>query len=220
MSTRIREHVRSNVVGYVALFFALGGGAAWATHPNGTNTISTGDIQNNQVFSADVRDDNLAGGGLTGIDINEATLKLAAGAWREVGAAGQPSFNSTPTCEWKNFGGGQSTAAFIRDRFGFVHLKGLVHADDVGGPGNCFVGGNDPRIFTLPAGYRPAKQSVFATITNSELGRFNVDGPNASGLGAGAVFVEDPTTNVSAKAWISLNGFSFRCAPSGSNGCP
>ena len=78
-STRVRNHLRSNVVGYVAMFFAIGGGTAWATHPGGANTISTGDIQNEQVFtqdlannnmtSLDIRDDTLGSGGLQAIDL-------------------------------------------------------------------------------------------------------------------------------------------------------
>jgi hypothetical protein len=74
MSARVRDHIRSNVIGYIALFFALGGGAAWATHPGGANTISSGDIQDNQVFSADVRNDTLTGGGLAAADLRPGSV--------------------------------------------------------------------------------------------------------------------------------------------------
>ena len=60
------------------MFIALGG-TAHATHPGGADTISTEDIINGQVRSvdignaqvvaADVRDDTLAGGGLTAADL-------------------------------------------------------------------------------------------------------------------------------------------------------
>jgi hypothetical protein len=53
-SSRVRAHLRNNVVGYVALFFALSGGAAWATHPGGANTISTGDIIDGEVRQPDI----------------------------------------------------------------------------------------------------------------------------------------------------------------------
>ena len=59
MHKRISKHIRSNVVGYLALFFALSGGVAWATHPGGANTISSADIINNEIQSADIRDANL-----------------------------------------------------------------------------------------------------------------------------------------------------------------
>jgi hypothetical protein len=59
MQKRIRGHIRSNVVGYIALFFALSGGAAWATHPGGANTIDSTDIIDDQVKSPDIRDGNV-----------------------------------------------------------------------------------------------------------------------------------------------------------------
>lgn len=79
MSKRIREHIRSNVVGYIALFIALSG-TAYATHPGGANTISSADIIDGAVHttdindkdgvrSADVVDDTEAGGGLKADDL-------------------------------------------------------------------------------------------------------------------------------------------------------
>ena len=55
MQDRIRNHIRSNVVGYVALFFALSLGTAWASHPGGENTISSADIIDGAVRNADIR---------------------------------------------------------------------------------------------------------------------------------------------------------------------
>jgi hypothetical protein len=81
MQNRIRSHIRTNVVAYVALFFALGGGAAWATHPGGADTISSADIINNEVKTQDIRDANL-----TTADIRAravTTGKLADGAVTE-----------------------------------------------------------------------------------------------------------------------------------------
>jgi hypothetical protein len=66
MSVRIREVLRQNVIGLVALFVALGGTATALT---GKNTVDSGDIKNNQVKSADVRDDTLSGGGLAAVDL-------------------------------------------------------------------------------------------------------------------------------------------------------
>jgi hypothetical protein len=63
--SRIRSHLRQNVVAYVALFFALGGTSAYATHL----VVRSSDIVDNQVKTADVRDDNLTGGGLGTADI-------------------------------------------------------------------------------------------------------------------------------------------------------
>ena len=89
MSKLVRDHVRSNVVGYLALFLVLTMGTAYATHPGGANTISTQDIINgqvraadigsNQVLSADVRDDTIADGRPRG-------SRPGAGIGRELGA--------------------------------------------------------------------------------------------------------------------------------------
>jgi hypothetical protein len=92
MSNRIHAHLRSNVVGYVAVFLALTG-TAYATHPGGADTISTGDIidgqvrtgdvGNDQIRAVDVRDDTLAGGGLTAPDLapgSVASSELATNA--------------------------------------------------------------------------------------------------------------------------------------------
>lgn len=93
---RAREHLRSHIIGYVALFIALAGTASALP---GKNTVDSGDIRNGQVKTADIRNDNVRGAdirtgavgssdvtngaltgvdvaenGLTGSDINESTL--------------------------------------------------------------------------------------------------------------------------------------------------
>jgi formylglycine-generating enzyme required for sulfatase activity len=54
VSGRISEHIRSNVVGYVALFVALSGGTAYAL--DGSDTVFSDDIVNGQVKTADIGD--------------------------------------------------------------------------------------------------------------------------------------------------------------------
>jgi hypothetical protein len=103
MSRRILRHLRSHVIAYVALFFALTAGTAMALP--GTNTVDSGDIingqvksadiandkvntidlQDNQVRSSDVRDDTLANGGLGAADLAPDAVdssEIAAGAVR------------------------------------------------------------------------------------------------------------------------------------------
>jgi hypothetical protein len=53
-SSRIRTAVRQQWAGLIALFIALSGGVAWASHPGGQNTINSADIINGEVKSADV----------------------------------------------------------------------------------------------------------------------------------------------------------------------
>src|SRR5919106_918303 len=79
MQNRIRNHIRSNVVGYVALFFALSLGTAYASHPDGENTISSGDIINGAVRTADLRNGaansaKVANESLTGEDVANNSL--------------------------------------------------------------------------------------------------------------------------------------------------
>jgi hypothetical protein len=69
MSSRIRAHLRNNLVGYIALFCFAMGGTAYATHPDGEKTISSIDIIDDEVFSDDVANDTLAGGGLAAADL-------------------------------------------------------------------------------------------------------------------------------------------------------
>ena len=64
MLRRLLGHARQNVVAYLALFVALGGTSAYAA-----DTVFSTDIVDNQVFPADVRDDNLSGGGLGPADL-------------------------------------------------------------------------------------------------------------------------------------------------------
>ncbi len=73
LTRRIRRHLSyANVMSTLAAFFALAGGAAYAA-----NTVFSSDIVDNQVYSADVRNDTLSGGGLGGIDIaNDAITTL------------------------------------------------------------------------------------------------------------------------------------------------
>lgn len=53
MSNPIRNHIRSNIWGILALYVALGG-TAIASHPGGQNTINSADIVDGQVKVADV----------------------------------------------------------------------------------------------------------------------------------------------------------------------
>ena len=71
--------------------------------------------------------------------------------WHVVGAAGQPAFANG----WGNVGAGYGTAAFFKDPAGIVHVRGFVTA------GTLNTG-----VFTLPAGYRPLLNEIFAEYQN------------------------------------------------------
>jgi hypothetical protein len=60
MAGKIRGHIRSNVIGYVALFVALSGTAYAVDGPlPGQDQVGSADIINNEVQTADIRDANL-----------------------------------------------------------------------------------------------------------------------------------------------------------------
>jgi hypothetical protein len=98
MSRAIRQHLRSNIVGYIALFFALSTGSAVAL--SGTNTVDSGDIIDNQVYSADVRNDTLSGGGLAAADLRPSSVggsEVKAGAVTPGKLGGFPAVHATTT---------------------------------------------------------------------------------------------------------------------------
>jgi hypothetical protein len=68
MRQRLRSHLTfANVASAIALFVALGGGTALAL--DGSNTVFSDDVVDNQVYSADVRNDTLSAGGLAAQDL-------------------------------------------------------------------------------------------------------------------------------------------------------
>ena len=125
------------------------------------------------------------------------------------GATGPPG--GPVVCHWTAYGGGFSSPGYFRDPSGMVHLRGLTKAAD-----GIFTCADLPslRVFTLPTGYRPEADAALTTISNNKPGRINV-------RSGGDVEVEPNfPTFADAKNWVSLDGLSFRCAPSGHDGCP
>jgi hypothetical protein len=100
--------------------------------------------------------------------------------------------------------GFDAPVTYRRDQLGNVHLSGY--------PERCGTPSPDPdRIFTLPKGYRPeggALYPTFAAFSNSPV-KLDIESN-------GAVFA----LNSAPDEIVQLIGISFRCAPSGKNGCP
>ena len=73
MRERLRSHLTyANVMATLAVFLVLSGGTAVAL--NGSNTVFSDDIVDNQVYSADVRNDSLGGGGLAAADLRPGSV--------------------------------------------------------------------------------------------------------------------------------------------------
>ena len=121
-------------------------------------------------------------------------------------------------CLWTNYGGNFNDAAYYRDQDGVVHLRGLVKANDGYLPPYYFTcgafGDTDATIGTLPDGYRPAGRSLFTVSSQNKPGRVDA-------IPDGSVKIEAGYPEYSAaKDYVSLDGITFRCGPSGANGCP
>jgi len=120
----------------------------------------------------------------------------AAEPWHEVGATNEPQFQNG----WTNLGDGRTaTAAFYKDPWGTVHLKGTVKNGDSSAAST---------IFTLPCGYGPNKDQNFAVAspsTTNSLGILDVVFVSC-GDGSYRAQVNAAQRNVTA---FSLNGVSF-----------
>jgi hypothetical protein len=125
------------------------------------------------------------GTGIGALAIAGTSLK-AQEAWIEVGSGGSaPAFENS----WVNYNSGtHQTTAFMKDFFGFVHIKGIVKN-----------GTTAAAIFTLPVGYRPALSVTFATAS----------GDIFAGLGINNAGVVNKTVGGS-NAYVALDCLTFK----------
>jgi hypothetical protein len=144
---------------------------------------------------------NLNADRLDGID-STGFVRGPVEAWHEVGATGQPGFTSTPgapSYTWANIGDGFNTAGFYKDPLGIVHLKGLIR---ILAASTVTVGCSDAKVFTLPAGYRPAARTISQTVAKDAFARVDV-------LATGEVALCNPFV-WQPKDYLSLDGIEFR----------
>ena len=145
LSRRIREHVRSNVVAYLALFVALGAAPAWAV------TIGASDIQRNAVRSRHIKAMNVrrtdlaigavnsrrvANGSLRGADIDETTLsRRGHGRSRITGTlcATARRNQSRPRCHPLAVAGSGGAHPTQGEPYGPPGGRGLAHLQHLGG---------------------------------------------------------------------------------------
>lgn len=93
------------------------------------------------------------------------------------------------TANWSTFSAAFDDAGYMKIGQDLVLLRGLVKSS----------GAIPDTIFTLPAGYRPAKTKLFAALSNGAVGRIDVNS-------SGAVIAQVP----SAVNWVQLDGLIFR----------
>ena len=179
----MRTHLRHNIVGYVALFFSLGLGTAWASHEQifsndivngevkkvdvGNAAVGTAElvdeaIQKVDVANAAVGTEEVASGSLHAIDVNSNTFRsedIAAhytGFFKQFGI---PT-NAIQSHEIQN---GQVMKEDLASNAGPV---GRSMADGTPGPGNICNNGCTEGKLALPAG----SYAIFAKI-----GAFQLD---------------------------------------------
>jgi hypothetical protein len=194
-----------------------------------TDSVDGSKIADDSVTGQDVSEASLAGEQLfndDSISADDIANDAIGSGEIAAGAVGQSELNARPTfievgspdieaktgCDladiscWVNFDSGGSTvhnaAAYARDAFGFVHLRGIVLQ---------FGDSTPTTIFTLPPGFRPEFRNAFQVLSSAAGDvRVNVDAN-------GAVRVE---TLPGSGKWLSLDGLNFQCGPAGANGCP
>lgn len=186
----------------MAIFILLGG-TAWAAGTIGPGDLQRDAVRGKHIKKGVVHTSDVANASLTGRDIalDEFTEVL-------LGGTNSDCNPGAGTTNWVNVAAfddaTRSTLAFYRDPLGVVHIKGTIR---------CLSGSDVAMpIFTLPVGYRPALTEEFPTVAGS---------PRALNsivvTGAGEV---SPGAATGTGALLSLNGLSFRCSPSGTDGCP
>jgi type II secretory pathway pseudopilin PulG len=102
-----------------------------------------------------------------------------------------------PQAGWTNYGGAYATAKYSKTSDGLVVLQGLIVPTTVT---------QNTVLFTLPAGYRPAKQMLFGvadsgagTYAGQEVARIDVETNGQVSI----IF------NVTSGTWLSLEGINF-----------
>ena len=181
------------------------------------NSVGASEVQNGSLGTAQIDESSLQGvdaSFLDGLDSSELARTGSEG-WHNIGDPGEPAFRTAAeaSCDWSNTNVGgfpNNPAGFFRDAFGVVHLRGVVKASGAG----CGFHGAGAAMFILPNGYLPANNEVHGVVSNNQLGVVFVDP-------GGTVYSQEGSPlEANAKVWLSLDGLSFRCAPSGQNGCP
>jgi hypothetical protein len=202
--TRIHKFLRQNVLGLVAIFIALGGTALALP---GENTVNSGDIKNGAVDTPDLHGDAVTAGKIDeenwhAVQANPAAASDPCAGTPETGVFCGSISESLDTVLWRNYNGGYETARFYRDAVGQVHIQGLVQQLTAGNA----TAQDEPTVFYLPAGYRPAARLIFSVdcsaVNGVTHGRIDV-------LTNGAV-TWTGDDNCVPGYYMSLTGISFR----------
>jgi hypothetical protein len=230
MSSIRRRLSYANVMATLAVFIAIGGTATAAVVVSSNSQVAKDTISGHKPPTG--KHSNIIGGSVNATDL--ATQAVTAGkiaapeAWHAVAAGSNPGnacSDATKTAvfctdltnggtvwtPWKNFGGGNATAAFYKDQLGIVHLKGLVVPPDQGvTPSSPFR----REIFRLPGAYGPQSTRVFPSVGQASYGQEVAQGRVDVQSDGQVVIEQDCVTTTSGCSanlgYLSLEGISFR----------
>lgn len=115
------------------------------------------------------------------IRVDALARNLSLPDWINVGDPNAPAFQNS----WVPYGAPFAAPAFWRNASGMVCLRGLAKNGTIG-----------TTIFTLPIGFRPAAQLLFANYAGGAIGRLDVgsDGTVQAVSGSNAYFQLDGIT--------------------------
>ena len=191
---RIRSRLTyANVMATLAVFIALGGTALASVIITSNSQVAQDTISGHKPPSG--RHSNLISGSVNGKDLAKPLFHSAGLANDHSGGCG------SVTNQWASLND-LGRVGYYRDLQGRVYLQGF--AEQCGVPGGP--------ILTLPAGFRPVQ-----SLNRFVILRSNDNTPVALYIDS---FGDVGPANSSGGNQFSLQDVSFRCGPSGQNGCP
>ncbi len=149
------------VIAAIALIVAVGGGTFAIASSDRTSDKRIAKRVSNARITArapalSVNHANTADNATNATTANNANNLGGAPPSAYAGSAQQAFIAPTLNAGYSNFGGAYSTAGYMKDSLGFVHLKGTL---------NCPAGGGN--AFTLPVGFRPGQSQYMVQINGA-----------------------------------------------------
>jgi hypothetical protein len=175
MANRISEHLRGNIVGYIALFLALTGGTAYAL--DGTNTVFSDDIVDGQVKAADLHTDSVGG-----VKVTDGSLTGADFADRSIGGQkiGTETLAGANVADGSLFGSDIANESISAQDIG-THAVGASEVDPAGFVSSDIgqVSPSDPR-YGIPSNAIQGAEVSDNSLSGADIDESSLDTPEAA----------------------------------------